>query len=366
MHDPLILAIHPRPRSTEAALFRGERELWREGRQHAPQDLHRFPSVMGQLDYRFRSLQDLLLEQDTDPARLDGVVGTGGLLQPVPGGTYRVTPAMLAELDHCRCGCHVSNLGAPLARKVADLAGGRPAFVVDPLVVDELLPEARLSGMPEIPRKSLFHALSQRAAGRRAAEALGRPYEECHLVVAHLGFGISVGAHLKGRVAEVNNALEGEGPFSGERSGGLPCGELVRLCFSGRYDFEEMMDRVTRKGGLLAHLGTDDPHVLDRRIREGDERARLVVEALAYQVAKEIASRGAVLRGVVDGVVLTGHLAWWDTLVEGIRRWAGWVAPFQVFPGEDDLAALAEGALRVLLGQEEARRYEEEIGGSAS
>ena len=363
MHAPLILAIHPRPRSTEAALFQGERELWRDGRQHALQDLHRFPSVSAQLDFRLRSLQDLLLAQETDPAKLDGVVGTGGLLRPIPGGTYRVTPAMLEELESCRYGCHGSNLGAPLARRMADLAGGRPAFVVDPLVVDELLPEARLSGIPEIERKSLFHALSQRAAGRHAARALGRPYEECNLVVAHLGFGISVGAHHRGRVEEVNNPLEGEGPFSGERSGGLPCGELVRLAYSGRYDFEEMMDRITRKGGLLAHLGTDDPHVLDSRIRGGDEKARLVVGALAYQVAKEIAARGAVLRGVVDGVVLTGHLARWDTLVEGIRRWADWVAPFQVFPGENELAALAEGALRVLLGQEEPRIYEEETGG---
>jgi len=284
-------------------------------------------------------------------------VGRGGLLRPIPGGTYEVGDGMLEDLRSCRYGSHASNLGGPLAKRIADEAGGRPAFIVDPVVVDELIEEARLSGIPEIQRRSVFHALNQKAVARRASCELGKPYDEVNLIVAHMGGGISVGAHRGGRVIDVNNALDGEGPFAPERAGSLPAGELVRYVFSTGIKLEDLVKKMVGGGGLVAHLGTNDLREVEKRKAAGDEKAQLVFEAMAYQVAREICCRAAVLSGEVDAVVLTGGLAFSEAFVKAVSGRVSFIAPILLFPGEDEMRALAEGALRVMGGQEEARVY---------
>ena len=244
-----------------------------------------------------------------------------------------------------------------MAARLAAEAGHDRAFIVDPVVVDEMVAEARLSGIPEIERRSIFHALNQKAVARRAACDLGKCYSEVNLVVAHMGGGISVGAHERGRVIDVNNALDGDGPFSPERAGSLPAGEFTKLCFSGTYNLDQIMRKLVGGGGLVAHLGTNDLREVIRRVDEGDSKAALVFEAMAYQVAREIGSRATVLKGRVDAVVLTGGLAYSSRFTDLIASRVSFIAPVRVYPGEDESGALAEGALRVLRGEEQPRRY---------
>ena len=286
------------------------------------------------------------------------MVGRGGLLRPIPGGTYKVSTELLEDLRSCRFGSHASNLGGPLAKRIADEAGEVPAFIVDPVVVDELIDEVRLSGIPEIERRSVFHALNQKAVARRASSELGKDFDKANLIVAHMGGGISVGVHRGGRVIDVNNALDGEGPFTPERAGSLPAGELVNFVFSTGIKLEELMKKMVGGGGLVAHLGTNDLREVEEMIAGGDEKARLVFEAMAYQVAREICCRAAVLSGEVGAVVLTGGLAFSEAFVGAVSRRVAFVAPILIFPGEDEMRALAEGALRVMSGQETAREYE--------
>ena len=245
-----------------------------------------------------------------------------------------------------------------MAKRIADEAGGVPAFIVDPVVVDELIDEVRLSGIPEIERRSVFHALNQKTVARRASSELGKDFDEANLIVAHMGGGISVGTHRGGRVIDVNNALDGEGPFAPERAGSLPAGELVNFVFSTGIKLEELMKKMVGGGGLVAHLGTNDLREVEEMIDGGDEKARLVFEAMAYQVAREICCRAAVLSGEVDAVVLTGGLAFSEAFVGAVSRRVAFVAPILIFPGEDEMRALAEGALRVMSGQEAAQEYE--------
>lgn len=318
---------------------------------------------MEQYPQRLRLVRDCLEKRGVDPSSLAAVVGRGGLLQPLPGGTYRVNQAMLQELREARRGQHASNLGAVLAREIAG-EGGIPAFIVDPVVVDEMEPLARLTGMPELERHSIFHALNQKAVARKASLALGLSYGETSLVVAHLGGGISVGAHHRGRVVDVNNALDGDGPFSPERSGGLPAGGLLRLCFGGEYSREDLHRKLVGRGGLLAYLGTHDGREVEERIDKGDREARLVYQGLAYQVAKEIGGAAAVLGGRLQAVVLTGGLAHSRRLVGWIEERVAFLGPVLVYPGEEEMEALAQGGLRVLSGEEEARAYPPVGGGS--
>ena len=278
-------------------------------------------------------------------------------MKPIQGGTYLVNDRMLQDLKSMTYGAHASNLGAPLAVRFAAAAGNAPAFIVDPVVVDELVDEARLSGLPEIPRISILHALNQKTIARRAAADLKKPLSECNFVVSHMGGGISVGAHRQGRVIDVNNALDGEGPMSPERSGSLPVGGLLDLCFDGRHTQREIQKKINGKGGLVAHLGTNDFREAEKRVAAGDPQATLVFEALALQIAKEIGSCAAVLKGVVDAVVLTGGLAFSDALCERISARIAFVGPILRYPGEDEMQALAEGALRVLRNEEPSREY---------
>jgi butyrate kinase len=305
-------------------------------------------------------LTSLVLEalerSGVNPAELDAVVGRGGLLRPVPGGTYLINDKMVEELREEKRGSHASNLGGLLARSIADELG-IPAYIADPVCVDELEPIARISGMPENPRESLFHALNQKAVARRVAEDAGREYTDMSLIVVHLGGGISVGVHRLGRVIDVNNAIPGEGPFSPERSGGVPVGKLVEMCFSGSYSREDVMKKLVGSGGLVAYLGTKDAVEVERRIRDGDDRARLIYEAMAYQVAREIGACSTVLNGTVDAIIITGGIAHSKMLVEWIEERVGFIAPVRVYPGEDEMEALAAGGLRVLSGTEEAKTY---------
>ena len=352
-----ILAINTGSTSTKIALFEDDRELGSQTERHDMEALQAHPTLLDQKGMRLEVIHKVLRERRRSLAEIDAFVGRGGLLAPVDGGTYVVDEVMTADLLSGRWGLHASNLGGLLAHDLADEAGGRPAFIVDPVVVDELLDEARLSGHPDIERRSVFHALTQKAMARRAAADMGMSYDETRLVVAHLGGGTSVGAHDGGRVIDVNNALDGEGPFSPERSGSLPAGGLARLAYSGDLTLDEILRKVTGAGGLVAHLGTNDLREVERRMDEGDDRAALLFRAMAYQVARQIGAEAAALAGQVDAVVITGGLAHSDRFVEAIRGHVAFIAPLLVYPGEDELRALAEGALRVLRGEEEAKLY---------
>ena len=279
------------------------------------------------------------------------VVGRGGLVKPIPGGTYRVSDALMEDLKIGPQGQHASNLGGVLAREIADSIG-KPSFIVDPVAVDELQPIARVSGMPEIERNSIFHPLNQKAMARRYAKENGKKYEDINVIVAHMGGGVSVGAHRKGQVVDVSNALEGDGAFSPERAGGLPVGPLLRLCFSGKYTEKELYKKLVGGGGFNAYLGTNDMQEVTK-MAETDEKAKLLFDAFVYQVSKDIGARAATLKGEVDAIILTGGIAYGNKVTDGIKDYVGWIAPVVVYPGEDELLALAQGGLRVLNGEEE-------------
>ncbi|MCX7828110.1 MAG: butyrate kinase [Thermanaerothrix sp.] len=358
MKDPLILSVLPKPDSTHVGLFRGPVSLFRQELCHRREDLVRHPRLKDQLGLRVQAVEDLAVEHRLDLDAVDCFVSTGGILGPVPGGTYKVTPAMLEILERESFGHHVSNLGGLLAMELSMRHPMGIPLVGDPVSTDELIPEAKLSGTGIIERRPVFHALSQRSAARLGALRLGRDYRRCRLVVVHLGLGISVGAHREGLVIEVNDALMGEGPMSLHRAGGLPVLGLLEMVYSGRYDMEELGDMITRKGGLLRHLGVDSPKGVDLLLQKGDERARLVFEAFVSSIVKEIAARAAVLEGSVDLLVITGPLASWDSLVSRLEERCNWIAPVMVIKGQDELADLAMCAFSVLSGMEEARSLE--------
>lgn len=353
-----IFVINPGSTSTKIALYDDTKCLWSDTQRYDTNVIEQFGTVMDQEQFRFDEIMKVLDSKGVKPADFAAVVGRGGLMKPIKGGTYLVNSRMLEDLKSMAYGSHASNLGAPLAIRFATVAGDIPAFIVDPVVVDELVDEARLSGLPEIPRVSIFHALNQKAVARRAAADLKKPLKECNLVVAHMGGGVSVGAHEKGRVVDVNNALDGEGPMSPERSGSLPIGGLVELCFSGKHTLKEIRKMINGKGGLVAHLGTNDLREVEKRIADGDAKAALVFEAMSLQISKEIGSCAAVLKGQVDAIVLTGGLAYSDKLCERITARTGFIGKILRYPGEDEMQALAEGAYRVLLSEEAPLKYE--------
>ncbi len=353
-----ILTINPGSTSTKIAIFEDTKPVLEQTLRHSSEEIGQYKRLADQYEFRRQAVLDALEAADVAVGDLDAVVGRGGLLRPISGGTYEVNQPMLDDLRVGINGQHASNLGGLLAYDIAQAANA-PAYIVDPVVVDELEPVARLSGLPPIERKSIFHALNQKAIARRAAKELGKRYDEVNLVVAHLGGGISVGAHMQGRVIDVNNALDGEGPFSPERSGGLPAGDLARLCFSGQYTEAEIRKLLVGKGGLVAYLNTNDGREVTKRMEAGDSQAELIYKAMAYQVAKEIGSCAVVLKGKVDAVVITGGLAYDNQyLIPWITERVTFIAPVRVYPGEDESLALAEGALRVLSGQEQAKTYQ--------
>ncbi|MDD4169533.1 MAG: butyrate kinase [Desulfotomaculaceae bacterium] len=356
MKSFLLLIVNPGSTSTKLAVFRDHDPLYSETLRHSSDDLAEFDGIIEQFAYRRKLVMETLINSGIKPAKLDAVVGRGGLLRPVPGGTYLISEAMLRDLKAQERGAHASNLGGLIAHSIAGELG-IPSYIVDPVCIDELAPVSRISGMPENPRQSLFHALNHKAVARRAAEELGKAYNEINLIVAHLGGGISVGAHSRGRVIDVNDALAGDGPFTPERSGGLPVGKLVEMCYSGCYTKDEMMKKLIGKGGLAAYLGTSDALTVERRIDEGDSRARLIYEAIGYQVAKEIGACAVVLKGDVDVIVITGGIAHSKLLMHWLEERVSFIAPVKVYPGENEMEALAAGGLRVLTGEEQAHVY---------
>ena len=357
-----VLTINPGSTSTKVAVYDDESPLFVETVRHSSAELAAYPRILDQYAFRRDAVLRLLADHGVALDSLDAVVGRGGILRPIESGTYLVNERMLAELRTPKEREHASNLGAIIADEIARRAEV-PAFIVDPVCVDEFEPIARISGLPEIERRSLSHALNLKMVARRAAKELGRAYSEVNLVVVHMGGGISVAPHKRGRQVDVNQALDGTGPFSPERAGGLPVGDVLRMAYSvppydeTHYTYEELFKKIAGRGGLVAHLGTNDATEVERRIANGDEHARLIYEAMAYQIAKEIGLMATVLKGEVDAIVLTGGLAHSEMLLEWICERVAWIAPILVYPGEDEMLAMAQGALRVLRGEEQAREY---------
>lgn len=360
--DPRVLVINPGSTTTKLAVYEGEALLAQSAVRHLPEEFADCAGIHDQKEARTRRLLDFLRGQGIDPEGLDAVVGRGGLLRPVVSGTYAVNETMLRDLTSDAAGAHASSLGGIMAAEIAKRYG-IPAYIVDPVVVDELEPVARLSGIPGLERRSVFHALNAKAVARECADALGIRYEKARFIIAHMGGGISVGAHRLGRVVDVNNALDGEGPFSPERCGSVPLRHMIERCYSGIYTKQEMLDLLSKTGGMIAYLKTNDMLEAEDRIQHGDEWAALVVEAMAYQVSKEIGAMAVALDGRADAIVLTGGLARSERFAGMIRRRVEWIAPVLSHPGEEEMRALAKGALRVLLGQEKALNYPE--GGNA-
>ncbi|MBV1759301.1 MAG: butyrate kinase [Dethiosulfatibacter sp.] len=351
------LVINPGSTSTKIAVFEDDKILFEKTLRHSVEDMSNYTHIIDELDFRKKIIMEALEENHFELKQLSSVVGRGGLLKPIPSGTYEINETMIKDLKECAMGQHASNLGGILAFEIAKECN-ISSFIVDPVVVDELQPIARLTGHPRFERKSIFHALNQKAVGRKAAAELGKNYHDCNLIIAHLGGGISVGAHHKGKVIDVNNALDGEGPYSPERSGTLPVGDIVKLAFSGKSTLDEMKKMIKGNGGLIAYLGTNNAKVVGEMCKEGDENARLIYEGMAYQVAKEISANAAVLCGEVDAIVITGGIAYDSQFISWIEKRVSFISRVIVYPGEDELAALAEGGLRILRGEEEAKIYE--------
>ena len=350
------LIINPGSTSTKIGVFEDENLLFEETLRHSTEEISQYETIVDQKDFRKKIITDLLASKNFDIHSLNVVVGRGGMLKPIPGGTYAVTDELLADLKKGVQGQHASNLGGILARELADSIGV-PAYIVDPVVVDELMPIARYSGMPEIPRVSIFHALNQKAVAKRYAKEVGKPYESLRLIVVHMGGGVSVGAHEGGRVVDVFSAFDGDGAFSPERAGGVPCGALVKMCFSGKYTEKEVYSKLIGKGGFNAYLGTNDMRDVTKRANEGDEKAAEAKQAFLLQVAKDIGSMACVLNGKVDQIILTGGIAYGKDVCEILKERTGWIAPVTVYPGEDELLALAQGAMRVMNGEEKVMEY---------
>ena len=351
-----VLVINPGSTSTKIGVYDDLKLIYDETLRHSAEEIGAYNTIFDQYKFRMDIILSVLKKASIPVESLNAVVGRGGLLKPIEGGTYAVDERLLEDLRIGVQGQHASNLGGIIAYEIAKPMG-IPSYIVDPVVVDELDDVARVSGHPEISRMSIFHALNQKAVARRYAKNAGRGYDELNLIVAHMGGGVSVGAHNHGRVVDVNNALDGEGPFSPERSGGLPVGSLVKLCYSGKYTMEQVKKMINGKGGLVAYLGTNDGREVEKMINSGDKNAELVFDAMAYQISKEICSCAAVLKGKVDAIILTGGLAYGKRLVQAITERVSFVAPIEVYAGEDELLALAEGGLRVLTGQEQAKNY---------
>lgn len=351
-----LLIINPGSTSTKIGVYEGEKEILEETLRHSAEEILKYDTIFDQLDFRKEVILKVLKEKGIDINELDAVVGRGGMLKPIEGGTYEVNEAMVEDLKIGVQGPHASNLGGILSNEIAKEIGKR-AFIVDPVVVDEMEDVARLSGVPELPRKSKFHALNQKAVAKRYAKEHNTSYEDVNLIVVHMGGGVSVGAHRKGRVIDVNNALDGDGPFSPERAGGVPSGELLEMCFSGKYSKEEVYKKLVGKGGFVAYANTNDARDLIKLSQEGDEKGSLIFNAFIYQIAKEIGSMAVVLDGDVDAIVLTGGIAYSDYVTNAINKKVKWIAPIVVYGGEDELLALAQGAIRVLDGVEEAKIY---------
>lgn len=352
-----ILAINPGSTSTKIAVFHGSKELFLKNIKHSSEDLAGFKVITDQYEFRKNIILEELKSAGIDINELKAVVGRGGLVKPIPSGIYEVNEPMKADLRKGLLGQHASNLGGLIADDIAKSIPDAKAYIADPVVVDEMDEIARVAGHPKFERISIFHALNQKAVARAHAKSISRNYDDLNLIVAHLGGGISVGAHLKGKVVDVNNALDGDGPFSPERTGSLPVGQVIKLCFSGEYKIDEIKKMVTGKGGFVAYLDTNDAYKVELAALAGDEKAKLIHDAMAYQVAKEIGAMSAVLKGEVDGIILTGGIAYGKPFVEYVKERVSHISEVFVYPGEDEMRALSSNGLMVLNGEIEPKVY---------
>ncbi len=353
-----ILSINPGSTSTKIAVYEDLNPLFVQNLKHSAEEIGRYPSIIDQYEFRKNIIVEFLNNNGAAPDTLDAVVGRGGLLKPIPGGVYKVNPTMIEDLKKSPMGEHASNLGGIIANEIAKLSGKDiPAFIVDPVVVDEMDEIARFSGHPELPRLSIFHALNQKAVARRYARENNKKYEDLNLVVVHLGGGISIGAHRKGKVVDVNNALDGEGPFSPERTGTLPVGQLSKLCFSGKYQLHEVKRLITGKGGCVAYLGTNDAYEIEVKAMEGNELFNKVFYAMGYQVAKEVGAAAVVLDGKMDAIIITGGMARSKPLMDYMLEKISFLGNIVIYPGEDEMQALTEGAYYGLNGELEIKEY---------
>ena len=357
MEEYKILAINPGSTSTKIAVYRNAKSTFLKNIKHSSENLKDFDKIADQFHFRKDVILNELKNADLDIDQISAVVGRGGLVKPIESGVYEVNEAMKNDLKDSPLGEHASNLGGLIASDIAASLPNARAFIADPVVVDEMEDVARITGHPEFKRHSIFHALNQKAIARAHAKSIDKNYEDLNLIVAHLGGGISVGAHKKGKVIDVNNALDGDGPFSPERSGDLPVGQLAKLCFSGKYTLDDIKKMIKGNGGLVAYLGTNDAYEVEMMVRNGNEEAKLIQNALSYQVAKEIGALSVVLKGEVDGILLTGGMAHNPMVVEYIRERVGFLANVSAYPGEDEMKALAANGLRVLKGEEQPKVY---------
>ena len=350
------LIINPGSTSTKIGIFEDEKLLFEETLRHSTAEISKYDLVVDQKDFRKEIILNFLKEKNFDIHALNVVVGRGGMLKPIPSGTYEVTEDLLHDLRIGYKGQHASNLGGILAKEIADSVGV-PSYIVDPVVVDELQTLARYSGLPELPRTCVFHALNQKAVAKRYAKEKGVTYASLRLIVVHMGGGISVGAHLDGKVIDVFNALDGDGAFSPERAGNVQCVPLIHMCFSGKFTENEMHKKFVGNGGFNAYMGTNDMREVEDMVIAGDPKATEVRDAFVYQVAKDIGSMATVLNGQIDQIIVTGGIAYDRGVISELRKRAEWIAPFTVYAGEDELLALAQGAIRVMRGEEKPMQY---------
>ncbi len=351
-----VLAINPGSTSTKLAVFENENCIFKVSVKHDAEEIASFERIIDQYDFRKQSIMEALKKSDIELEDLSAIVGRGGMFKPIESGTYTVNDAMIDYVKEAPRGEHASNLGCIIAKEIGDSIN-KPSFIVDPVAVDEMDDIARYTGMPEIKRDSLFHALNQKAVALKAAKDLDKPYNELNMIVAHLGGGISVGAHQKGRVIDVNNALDGDGPMSPERSGQVPIGPLYKMIFKGEHTLKDIKKKNYGQGGLVAYLGTNDGFEIEQRIKNGDEHAKFIFSVMCYQIAKEIGSCATVLKGDIDAIVLTGGLAYDKLAINLIKERVNFIAKVLVYPGEDEMEALAFGALRVLNNEEQPKEY---------
>lgn len=357
MEDVYIIAINPGSTSTKIAVYHNKECIFEENIKHSAEELAPYEKITDQFEFRKQAILKRLNGTKIERDKVKVIMGRGGLVRPIESGVYCINDKMKHDLVHSPVGEHASNLGGFIAEDLAKDFPNARAYICDPVVTDEMEEIAHISGHPEFTRRSVFHALNQKATARRHSTAVGKKYEELSLIVVHLGGGISIGAHKNGRVIDVNHAIGGEGPFSPERAGGVSVIDAVKLAYSGKYTEKEFTKMLIGQGGLCAHLGTNDAYEVEQRVKKGDEQATLIYEAMAYQVAKFIGSMGVVLKGQVDGILITGGIAYDKWFIEKLKEYSGWVGPFFIYPGENEMEALAMNALRVVQGEVAVKEY---------
>ena len=355
-----ILAINPGSTSTKIAVYQSNKFVFLKTIRHEGDDLQPFKKTTDQLEYRMSLVVKEVKENHVPFNQIGLIIARGGVIRPIESGVYEVNESMIADLESGVMGDHASNLGGLIAHRLIDQFPQAKAYIADPVVVDELQDVARISGHPEFQRISIFHALNQKSTARTYAHSRGMEYEDLNLIIAHLGSGISIGAHKKGRVIDVNNGLDGEGPFGPERSGTLPAGALVKYCFEGNASLNEIEKMLAGQGGLFAYMGHKDAHQLEKLAREGDPKARFIQEAMAYQISKEIGAMAAVLGGEVHAIIITGGIAHNPDLTSYIKEHVGFIAPVFIYPGEDEMRALAQNGAMLLTGKISPREYSQE------